>query len=68
MLHTHIYIYIYIIVKFVLYLDLLGNKVLAKYDKIIFVKNVIQLKKGGKKLLYSFLVWMKFVGLKTHKN
>ena len=53
------YIYIYIIVKFVLYLDLLGNKVLAKNDKIIFVKNVIQLKKEKKKkikLLYSFFI------------
>ena len=48
------YIYIYIIVKFVLYLDLLGNKVLAKYDKIIFEKIVIQFKKGGKNYYIHF--------------
>lgn len=46
--------YIYIIVKFVLYLDLLGNKVLAKYDKIIFEKIVIQFKKGGKNYYIHF--------------
>ena len=48
------YIYIYIIVKFVLYLDLLGNKVLAKYDKIIFVKKFFNLKRGEKTIIFIF--------------